>query len=81
MQGTRLPDNTPLREIKSGEYSKNTWTGSISWYIRDPLGGGGCLDNHNVVENEDGTITVSPSILDDGPGGYHGFLEKGVWRT
>ena len=31
-----------------------------------------------------GTITVSPSILvyDDGRGnGWHGFLERGVWRS
>lgn len=31
-----------------------------------------------IVEHEDGTITVTPSIMD--PGGWHGFLERGVWR-
>jgi hypothetical protein len=40
-----------------------------------------------VVEHEDGTITVSPSILvstsrDGKPlEVWHGFLERGVWRV
>lgn len=38
-----------------------------------------------LTEHEDGTITVSPSIwLKPTPGvdehGWHGFLERGVWR-
>lgn len=39
---------------------------------------------HSIVEHEDGTITVSPSILSTRPDGtevYHGFLEAGVWRS
>jgi hypothetical protein len=47
------------------------------------------LSKHQVTEHEDGTITVSPSILVKGPWGpdradhewYHGFLERGVWRS
>ena len=47
------------------------------------------LINHKIIEHEDGTITVSPSILVStiwGPDRiyheyYHGFLEKGVWRS
>ena len=40
------------------------------------------LGAHVVVEHEDGSITVSPSIgINDGRGQvYHGFLERGVWR-
>ncbi len=41
------------------------------------------LSKHQVVEHEDGTITVSPSILiRRGHTGeqWHGFLERGVWR-
>ena len=38
-----------------------------------------------MTEHEDGTITVSPSInLHPTPGmhdGWHGFLERGVWRS
>lgn len=49
---------------------------------------------HEVEEHDDGTITVRPSILHHdrvrgmqapggaiiGPDGWHGFLERGVWR-
>lgn len=41
------------------------------------------LTKHTVTEHEDGTITVSPSILigpkPDGRG-WHGYLERGIWR-
>lgn len=45
----------------------------------------GCLSGHKVIEHEDGTITVSPSILisysgGDGDFSWHGFLERGIWR-
>lgn len=65
-----------------GSYMKVTSDGpAISWYIVDPTGRPGTLidgGNHRVVEHEDRTITVSPSILY--PDGWHGFLERGVWR-
>ncbi len=40
------------------------------------------LSKHQVVEHDDGTITVSPSILITKPHKderWHGFLERGVW--
>jgi hypothetical protein len=41
----------------------------------------GRLSGHQVVEHEDGTITVSPSILTGrGERQWHGYLEHGVWR-
>ena len=47
-------------------------------------GWGGNLTNHQVTEHEDGTITVSPSILVTFPGTdwpqWHGYLEHGVFR-
>jgi hypothetical protein len=62
-----------------------------TWQCHAPCEGGGTLGNlsaHKVVEHEDGTITVSPSILirsGDGQGGwiesFHGYLEHGVWRA
>ena len=86
-QGNRRPDNLPLKELAAGDYSKRIWpNGDIEWYIRDPAGRGGAIgqrgpgSNHEVSEHEDGTITVSPSILDPRPGGWHGFLERGIWR-
>ncbi len=41
------------------------------------------LRAHDVTEHDDGTITVSPSILVRGgsvAGSWHGYLERGVWR-
>jgi hypothetical protein len=33
-----------------------------------------------ITEHEDKTITVTPSIWFNSPTGWHGFLERGVWR-
>lgn len=52
----------------------------VTWYVCDPNGQVGRLVDHIITEHEDGTITVSPSIL-DAPGGWHGYLERGVWRS
>lgn len=41
---------------------------------------------HSFTEHEDGTLTISPSISDTRSGGsgesdgWHGYLERGVWR-
>ncbi len=42
----------------------------------------GSLKKHNIIEHEDESITVSPSILHTEPnvGQWHGYLEKGIWR-
>jgi hypothetical protein len=53
------------------------------WCGVSPNGHAVGLRNHDVAEHEDGTITVSPSILVHGDGvqgAWHGFLERGVWR-
>lgn len=57
----------------------------IGWRFYHPAVGLGSLSNHTVVEHEDGTITVSPSILLQTKSNgkvvsVHGFLEKGIWR-
>lgn len=56
-----------------------------TWFATTPNGLAGNLSAHSVTEHEDGTITVSPSILvtsgrDHKDPSYHGFLERGVWR-
>jgi hypothetical protein len=54
------------------------------WRGVTPDGREADLSKHDVVEHEDGTITVSPSILVGGggqPGSWHGYLERGVWRS
>jgi hypothetical protein len=63
----------------------------VEWTKDTPDGNLGLF--HQVIEHEDGTITVQPSILQRGvvqqvnvkPGAinspeWHGFLERGVWR-
>lgn len=45
----------------------------------------GDLSKHTVEEHENGTITVSPSIMitthrNDCEVKWHGWLERGVWR-
>ncbi len=56
------------------------------WHCRtpDPNIGLGSLANHEVIEHEDGTITVSPSIIVGYPDGdktsWHGFLRRGEWE-
>jgi len=52
------------------------------WYAKPPnfdyLGN---LRGHTVVEHDDGTITVSPSILiSNGEFEWHGFLKQGIWQ-
>lgn len=45
-----------------------------------------CIPPHSYTENEDGTLTISPSIgetMRGGTGesdGWHGYLENGKWR-
>ena len=87
MKGRRLPDGVGVfaacdyGRLEEGAQEKR-WV----WHARPPHGHVGSLKNHDVTEHEDGTITVSPSILihssdDDGsPVVWHGFLERGVWR-
>lgn len=55
-------------------------------WFRDPAGMLGRVvePTHTITPEDDGTVTVSPSIADsDGDGGHrwHGFLERGMWRT
>jgi|ERR1051326_745351 hypothetical protein len=117
MTGRRLPDGfdctTPslqalgLSSIPLGAYWKD---GAGEWTVMTPNHRLGSIANHNVVEHEDQTITVSPSILvyahapvvytpeerarmvdmvgeervqmyERGKPEYHGFLERGVWRS
>lgn len=92
MNGTRVYGKGP-HELKPGEYVKFTQDGKDhGWYAipadTDP-DDWMCanLNSHQVIEHEDGTITVSPSILIGGHNRqtgerkeWHGYLEKGVWR-
>ncbi len=86
MKGARRPlGEDGLLRLAEGEYGKDVHG---VWHAR-PFGMHmGSLAEHDVTEHEDGTITVSPSILiidprgpnDIGPVEWHGYLERGVWR-
>jgi len=83
MQGKRTYVNEIGHLILDlGEYGKDK---DGRWWIRVPKAGisMGYLDLHQITEHEDGTITVSPSILCDDNGNgltWHGYLERGIWR-
>jgi hypothetical protein len=67
--------------LEQGDYGKDM---DGLWWARVPAPGfsTASLGDHSVIEHEDGTITVSPSILmmrRDGKS-WHGYLEKGIWR-
>ena len=85
MIGRRLADvigeqpPLPLDDLQPGDY----WRASGVWYCRTPSGDMGSLRGHEVTEHEDGTITVSPSILVGGGNMtelWPSYLERGVWR-
>lgn len=81
MEGKRHDLAEDEYALEMGEYGKNH---EGKWFCRVPAPGFGVggLGKHTVVEHEDGTITVSPSILCDMGNGkvWHGFLERGIWR-
>ena len=83
MQGKRIYGSEDFPR-NPGEYKKNP---DGTWLLCLPTGIHGTINDKTwkIVEHEDGTITVSPSISTTVPNSpqydWHGFLEKGVWRT
>lgn len=74
-----------LDKMEPGDYGKGR---DGRWYAMTPNGLLAGINNHTITEHEDGTITASPSILVKGAIGadpskveWHGFLERGVWRS
>lgn len=102
MKGIRLPDgfSCTQSELEMLGYP-HTPPGAFwrdergKWAICTPNGRIGSIEKHAVVEHEDGSITVSPSILVyptthtryegeqlvnyEAPG-WHGYLQTGEWR-
>jgi hypothetical protein len=84
MQGRRVYDNEEGHLLlAAGDYGFHDG----KWWCRVPEENGfhagmGNLSSHEVIEHEDGTITVSPSILVTGHHDrqWHGYLERGIWR-
>lgn len=95
VQGVRIrPDANGWLDDKAmaqpGAYGRATNPrvvncGAGDWQVTTPDGHVGRLAPaiHTVVEHEDGTITVTPSIdmSQRTPGAYHGWLRAGVWES
>jgi hypothetical protein len=79
--GNRRPDGTEPHELEPGEYALASEEAKVVW-LRNPDGEIGHVSQGiwEIAVEEDGTITVSPSIWWDKPTGWHGFLERGTWR-
>jgi hypothetical protein len=79
-QGRR--NDVQPHEMEPGDYGKSRPESTGPWFCCTPSGDHGNLTAHDVTEHDDGTITVSPSILVSDSGGprWHGYLERGVWR-
>jgi hypothetical protein len=80
MQGRRIDDpGNGIYGTEPGDYWQlpdGTWRG------RNPDNNFSNLAGHDVVEHDDGTITVTPSILTTGGEDgkvWHGFLRGGEW--
>jgi hypothetical protein len=71
------PDEDGGFYLNPGEYLLNK---DGTWYAETPTGLLAWLKNHQVIENEDGTISVTPSILVTGETTWHGYLTKGIWK-
>jgi len=85
MKGRRIfADSKGILWLQEGDYGFNPNAGC--WQARPPGCHAGSIPKHKVVEHEDGSITVSPSILltDFDENGnekkWHGYLERGDWR-
>lgn len=94
MQGRRRDDGPPW-EFEPGDYGVRVDAATsqrLAWVVTPNGNGPARLEGWALTEHDDGTITVSPSIMaheqtglgqDGEPTTYpawHGFLERGVWR-
>ena len=99
MKGVRvMPDENgfldPVAMRQPGAYGRCTaydrkYPGSpLTFFeVTAPNGDCCCLDPkvHQIIEHDDGTITVNPSIQFPGAqgqmNGWHGYLKSGEWTT
>lgn len=79
MIGKRIyPNEDGKMWYKEGDYGKMV---DGHWFCRPPGRHMTWLRDHEVTEHEDGTITVTGSIVITDPGqSWHGYLERGIWR-
>jgi hypothetical protein len=62
-QVTVIQDKRSLGNYRPGEIGQ-PFQQESTWYIACPeCGGRGSLANHQITENDDATLTISPSLL------------------
>lgn len=80
VRGRRVyPDEDGHLRLAEGDYGQEK---NGSWSVRPPGQNAGGIPHHEVVEEEDGTITVSPSIVltdENDVQLWHGYLKVGIW--
>lgn len=85
-EGRRQPADISIAELQPGDYSLRH--DGILW-VRVPNGLMARIDDRwTVTVEDDDTITVGPTVnggaysiqIVQGDEGWHGFLERGVWR-
>jgi hypothetical protein len=88
LQGVRIQNHQKLYDAEPGAYllTHDRDDGTPNLWFKDPAGHVGRISGakHTITEEDDGTITVSPSILAtqaDHGHDWHGYLEHGTWRT
>lgn len=61
---TVIPDTRDLCEYRPGEIGRPFASEPGHWHIACPVcGGGNGLASHQVIQHEDGTLTIRPSVL------------------
>ena len=83
----RRPDGSFIQNFQPGEYKKVWVTQEADgqekspqwqWWMYPPDGKLGVLTQHAVTEHLDGSVSVTPSILQVGT--WHGWLVHGQWE-
>lgn len=80
-QGRRRPDGTLPHELAAGEYALANEYAQTVW-VCSPDGEPGHVTAPiwTVEVHDDETVTIDPSIWWNKPDGWHGYLQRGVWR-
>ena len=81
-EGRRIyPDpDTGAMILSEGDYGRDL---AGVWCVRPPSCHAGTIPDHTVIEHQDETITVEPSIVLQDEAGreiWHGYLVRGRWR-
>jgi len=81
-QAKRIAEYSEIEENRVCYYKSSIG----NWLLWHPKVGLGSLNNHTVTENDNGTITVKPSIKislmkRNKKITVHGYLTDGIWRS